>query len=90
MGLFPLEAVQPHPAASASTAQAVDARMRHLHQFHARNGIQQGARRIVNAVGAAKITGIVVGHFGLHFFFQHGLDLVEPLFQKLGIVAHRV
>ena len=90
MGFFPLETIQPHPAAAAAATQAVQALVRHLHQFHAWDCGKQGARFIKNAIDTTQIAGIMIGDLCLDFIFQQGLELVESFEQELCVMPHGI
>ena len=76
MSLFPLETIQPHAASTPTATQTVGALMRHFHQFHTGDALQQFARFIVNAVGASEIARVMIGNFGLYFVLEKSYNFV--------------
>ena len=64
--------------------------MGHFHQLNAGDGSQQLPGLFEDAVDPSQIAGIVECHGRAQFLLHLGLEVRQPLGQKLGVVANRV
>ena len=83
MRFFPLETIHPHTPSTTTATQAVLVIVEHFHQFHPRDGLDQGTWFIVDLVDPAQITRVVECYPGLDFFLECGFKFIQMGVEEL-------